>query len=269
MAGVYLQHRNPSFHWDVLKAMAQSARASVERPFLGDQNSYGAMLAAGSIGLVVGLHLALGGHAAVEALYLVPAWLSYRAGGKKLGLAVLVFAAFAATVVSTDGFSALSLLYRLGAFGGLGYLVVRTLDGNGSFQNSDGKPESSTEESSTVAVMIDCEGFMTLDDYYGSGTGEYVVRTLIRVLEDETRNSDLVARIGPTEFAVVLTDTDIEGASRIMEHVQARFEQLVMDAGYECNITFGSAPIDTESRSVRDLLNQTHPNEPGGSAFLN
>jgi diguanylate cyclase (GGDEF)-like protein len=274
MAFVDWDHRNSAYSGYVLKAMAQRsiAQGSQKLEALQQDSTLMALLAVGSVALVVAVQQIFHGHPATEVLYLLPAWMAYRAGGRAQGAFVLGLAAFAATAIATDGFSVASLLLRATAYFAVATAIVLTSERpktKDSSERASAWDALGQDSRQMVAVMVDCEGFLSLDEYYGNGAGDHVVAMLMRALHQETRESDMVARLGSTEFVLVLADVNAMGASAVMERVQARFEQSVMDAGYECTISFGCSPVATESQTIQDILSQTDSNRSSSQAYLN
>jgi diguanylate cyclase (GGDEF)-like protein len=70
----------------------------------------------------------------------------------------------------------------------------------------------------TVAIM-DVDQLKTINDSYGHLAGDAALREIASVLKDRCRRSDLACRYGGDEFAVILTDTDLEGADRAIAHI--------------------------------------------------
>jgi len=77
-------------------------------------------------------------------------------------------------------------------------------------------------------AMIDADKFKSVNDTYGHDVGDDVLVCLARTLEAGLRNSDMVGRLGGEEFAVLLPDTDLEGARLVCERLrQSGSEQVV------------------------------------------
>ncbi len=58
----------------------------------------------------------------------------------------------------------------------------------------------------TAIHMIDLDGFKTVNDRYGHGVGDELLRTVTDALLRSIRKDDLLARLGGDEFAVIQTD---------------------------------------------------------------
>ena len=99
-----------------------------------------------------------------------------------------------------------------------------------------------TQEPIAVLVM-DVDYFKLYNDAYGHLRGDSCLRQVAEAAQDVVmRTSDLVARIGGEEFAVVLQGTDLEGAA----HVAEKIRQAVVDR----NIKHESSPLGHVTISI-------------------
>lgn len=74
--------------------------------------------------------------------------------------------------------------------------------------------------------MVDIDWFKEINDTYGHQSGDEVIRSVARCASGSLRQLDFFGRYGGEEFAMVLTDTPLEGAMVTAERVRARIEQL-------------------------------------------
>lgn len=70
-------------------------------------------------------------------------------------------------------------------------------------------------------LMFDLDRFKMVNDTWGHAQGDEVLREFAQLLRNSSRHIDIVARFGGEEFAVVLPDTDLEGARTFGEKVRS------------------------------------------------
>lgn len=74
-------------------------------------------------------------------------------------------------------------------------------------------------------MFLDVDDFKKYNDKYGHPAGDEVLRRVAKILQANVRNTDFVARYGGEEFAIVLTHTDMEGASEFGERLRKMIEE--------------------------------------------
>jgi diguanylate cyclase (GGDEF)-like protein len=78
-----------------------------------------------------------------------------------------------------------------------------------------------------AVVLLDLDGFKRLNDTKGHSEGDTCLRGVARVLENSTRGTDTVARIGGDEFAVLLTQfTDRAAVDMVAGRMRAGIEAM-------------------------------------------
>lgn len=81
----------------------------------------------------------------------------------------------------------------------------------------------------TVA-FIDLDNFKTINDTFGHTFGDTVLQTIADYMKKNLRKTDLVARVGGDEFAILLPETD-EAAARIA--ISSLLRKISDDAGID------------------------------------
>jgi diguanylate cyclase (GGDEF)-like protein len=111
---------------------------------------------------------------------------------------------------------------------------------------------------SVALVMLDLDDFKHVNDSYGHQQGDVVLAAVARVLRASSREIDAPARYGGEELAVVLPETDLEGAFRLAERVRLGIEALefpMPDGGLlRVTASLGVAAIPETASAPRELL---------------
>ena len=106
-------------------------------------------------------------------------------------------------------------------------------------------------------LLVDLDDFKLVNDRFGHGTGDEVLRALSDVFRESLRDVDLAARLGGEEFAVLLPETDYTGAAGVAERLRASLASIDLEApdgeGLGVTASFGVA-VYPEAQSVDELL---------------
>jgi two-component system, cell cycle response regulator len=88
-------------------------------------------------------------------------------------------------------------------------------------------------------AMIDLDGFKPINDLYGHVLGDKVLRAVGNAISRSVRVSDIAARYGGDEFAVILPQTPPEGAMRVCERLLRAISESGFqdDSGRSCRVT--------------------------------
>ena len=118
--------------------------------------------------------------------------------------------------------------------------------------------ERSRRNGETFAVLfLDLDRFKHVNDTYGHEAGNEILRSASTEIRNAVRASDVAARYGGDEFVVILTRTDLAGATRVAEALRAGIEGVGRRLGYEpglITVSCGIAEFDPSQPGEGDLL---------------
>jgi len=77
-------------------------------------------------------------------------------------------------------------------------------------------------------LLLDVDGFQEINDSYGRGTGDLVLKKVGRFLSVEFRTTDTPARLGADEFAVLMMDVTPEQQEVVRKKIE-RINGLLLD----------------------------------------
>lgn len=84
-------------------------------------------------------------------------------------------------------------------------------------------------------ALLDIDFFKKINDTYGHGAGDEVLRGVSAMFSSNIRSADLAARYGGEEFAVLMPETELDDAVQFAENIRKHLE---------------SGPIDTSAGPV-------------------
>ena len=107
-------------------------------------------------------------------------------------------------------------------------------------------------------AMVDIDHFKMINDTYGHGVGDVVLRQVARVLPPAQAESATVGRIGGEEFAILLPELTNDQAVPVIESIRLAIAALVLREAPDLRITasFGLAQYGAEARTDVQLLAQ-------------
>jgi diguanylate cyclase (GGDEF)-like protein len=96
-------------------------------------------------------------------------------------------------------------------------------------------------------VLLDIDHFKNLNDTHGHDVGDLVLKTLAKVLTENVRSTDYLARWGGEEFILVCPDTTLSDAKNIAELLRDKIEKMELPQTGPITASFGVATMATAS----------------------
>jgi len=120
--------------------------------------------------------------------------------------------------------------------------------------------QAQTARDVPVAVfMIDLDRFKSVNDRFGHSIGDEVLRIFAESAQVNLRPTDIVARLGGEEFAVLLADACRDNAFKVAERIRSTFAALAATVGghaVNATVSIGVAIIQDPQQDIQALLAQ-------------
>jgi diguanylate cyclase (GGDEF)-like protein len=105
-------------------------------------------------------------------------------------------------------------------------------------------------------LMFDLDHFKSINDRFGHGVGDSVLRVFAQSLRKSMRTSDIIGRLGGEEFAAMVSEP-METVPRIAERIRAGFEAagaVVGDQAIGATVSIGAATSYEATADIDALL---------------
>jgi diguanylate cyclase (GGDEF)-like protein len=113
---------------------------------------------------------------------------------------------------------------------------------------------ASRSHESVSVLMLDIDDFKRVNDVYGHGSGDEILRSLADTLKDAVRSSDVVYRLGGEEFAIVISSRSPQSAERLAHRLVERVGAAEFDPAGRITISVGLARGPEHAMNPRELV---------------
>ena len=101
-------------------------------------------------------------------------------------------------------------------------------------------------------IMIDIDNFKHINDTYGHITGDKILQTFGQKVLSSLRQKDIFIRYGGDEFLVLLPETDIKAAEKVVERMRRIAEGIEVE-GARISVSVGVTDIQS-AQSLTELI---------------
>jgi len=105
---------------------------------------------------------------------------------------------------------------------------------------------------SFTLLLLDLDDLKKINDLWGHLAGNRALKRLAAVINEHCRSTDLAARYGGDEFAVVLIDSDEGMADRVARRIESRLQKDAEEPSLSVSIGLGIYPDD--GRTAAELI---------------
>ena len=133
--------------------------------------------------------------------------------------------------------------------------LTSLLNRRGFRETLDLELERARRSELAMTVLVgDIDHFKVVNDRSGHQAGDAALQRIARVLESSKRQVDVAARVGGEEFALILADTDQEGALTVAERLRCAVLEAFADDLVPLTISFGIATFRDHGETAASLL---------------
>lgn len=98
-------------------------------------------------------------------------------------------------------------------------------------------------------AMLDIDHFKKINDRHGHPMGDRVIKSLALFLKQRLRKTDFIGRYGGEEFAIVMPDTPLEAAHKVLDEIRQRFAEILYPAQpHDLRCTFSAGVVQLDHR---------------------
>ena len=113
---------------------------------------------------------------------------------------------------------------------------------------------ASRSRDSVGVLMLDIDDFKRVNDVYGHGTGDQVLRDLADLLRGAVRGSDVVCRLGGEEFGVIIASGDAGDAINLARRLTDSLSTVEFGPAGKITISVGVSQGPEHAMNPRELV---------------
>lgn len=106
-----------------------------------------------------------------------------------------------------------------------------------------------------TVVFIDIDDFKMVNDLFGHQMGDFVLRAIAEELQNQLRKTDIVARVGGDEFALLLPSTARGEAEIVLSKVHANLSEAMKQGSWPVTFSMGAVTCVTPPYAAEQLIN--------------
>ncbi len=110
-----------------------------------------------------------------------------------------------------------------------------------------------------VFILVDIDHFKNFNDTYGHLMGDKVLQQTAKILKAETRETDIIARYGGEEIAIILSETELKDGTIVAEKLREAVEKnkfSFQKQTVHVTISLGVTILDNTEDTIMTLIHR-------------
>ena len=106
-------------------------------------------------------------------------------------------------------------------------------------------------------IMLDIDHFKKVNDTYGHDMGDIVIKEVSNILLEQTRENDILGRLGGEEFGILLLDSDSSVSLKIAERIKNKIQETTIshnDISINVTVSIGIALKNENTKTLLELI---------------
>ncbi len=106
-------------------------------------------------------------------------------------------------------------------------------------------------------ILFDIDNFKNINDTYGHSVGDFILSKLANLIKNRIRGTDIFARIGGEEFAIICPETDIDNSLQLsmkIIKIIAGFPFIIKKHVIRVTISIGVCEISDSFKNEKEMF---------------
>ncbi|MGB7444126.1 MAG: GGDEF domain-containing protein [Coleofasciculaceae cyanobacterium] len=107
-----------------------------------------------------------------------------------------------------------------------------------------------------TVIYIDIDDFAKINRTLGYSTGDHLIKIVAITLQDNLRETDIIARVGGDEFVILLSGNGYEAANTVISRVRRKLMEAMRDNHWPATFSIGAVTFINPPNSVTHMIEQ-------------
>lgn len=107
-------------------------------------------------------------------------------------------------------------------------------------------------------VFIDLNDLKTINDTLGHGAGDKALKKVVQIVSENTRQTDIIGRLGGDEFGLILSHIDRATATAKIDELNTMIDETLVvsdDQNFAISVAFGVVELTADMNAEKAITN--------------